>query len=1046
MATELHQAYTRGRWRGWAAPAAGLVIVAIVGFNTFYAVGQDARGGEVELIVRGPDGRPLAGSRVIIVPAARASDGGQTHELAVQSDGEGRVHFRWTSGVVRQMDVRVEGVGYGFAGASEVLADRTVKAPLAPLAPFGAVMGTLPAGLAGARTVVRLQSVNNTYEQEVTVPFVADGRFRAAVRAGRWRITASDGAKRLAELDGSIAIAPGQDIKGLVLHAPLPEPARKLEADGAAIDNQATAWAKGTVRDEAGRGLPGAAVYAVAVYAGGTRMYETVAKTTTDATGRYEIRGDANIKAFSASVVASLPGRPPAWGWSQSPGAGAAGKPAPDIDLAIPAKGAALEVTVRRDGQAVTGVSVIAWLEGVDLRDQWAAGTGAPERREVEAIVHPIRPVDRNGVARFEGLLPGQYRIVAATGDVDRVRDIQDSSLWETPDPYGMAEGVAVRVGSATTYRMNIYPQAIRVPMKVLRGDGRSLTTGNVFDYSSPAVGEWGRSVETKANGVIEGTFESLGLRHVSFKYRDSAIGTMRPGDEPYYEATGMVGASHLLEIKARAPARFTAMPYDPGSVVVELRNAAGRPTRGVIELDDESGRCVFAGSTDSAGLVRFDGVPAAKYVVRNYIAGEVPPDLGGGESPLPPPEQWTGRSAALSQRIEVTANSERQALVRSEPVGYVYGVVKPAAGHTAAYYYVGLSSADGSRETPVHYRASTGEFVAGPVAPGKVTVILWLEVGNGQSAKQEATVEAGKAARVELTAQESGGLAPAKSTPGARLEGRVLLHDGKTPALAARIMLLGPPDAAPILSGMIDARGAIHSRKMSRAQNPGRGDLAEPVAVAWAPGYCGAVIRPIGTGNEPLELVLPAPVSLRGKVTIAGLAPPGRNEGIRVMAGYLGKGSLNSYLSVQTIAQPDGTFELAGLAPGKYEVQAALDDIWLSESLTVTVADAPLEPVTLTVGTPGGPLVVRVVGNGGKPMRNRAVTIDRPRGPLSALLWPTEWLTDGGGEVWIPALEAGQHTVRVPRTTRTGEATVLRLPVDDAVALQIQIDERANP
>jgi hypothetical protein len=524
-----------------------------------------------------------------------------------------------------------------------------------------------------------------------------------------------------------------------------------------------------------------------------------------------------------------------------------------------------------------------------------------------------------------------------------------------------------------------------------------------------------------------------------------------------------MVGASHLLEIKGKVPAKFTTLRLDPAVLSVELRDANGNRAKGVVEIDDQTHRRAFAGSTDASGSIRFEGVQTGKYIVRSFINGDAAIDLGTGETPLPPADQLQRRSASLSQHIEATANTQQSITISAQPVGYVTGTVKPAAGHTAAEYYVVASSGD--ENFPVHYRPSTGEFVAGPFAAGKVKITVWpsrvAAEDQKECASQDENIIAGKVAHVELTARAPGAAVPA-GAPGAakpgvrlpwiggpaiRLAGKVLMHDGKTPALSARVMLLGPPDAEPILSGLTDAAGTIHSRQLPRLQRDTTGDLKEPVVVAWLPGFAGAVTKPVPRdGVDGLELVLPAPVSVKGKVTIAGLAPPGRNERIRVMAGYIGKGALSEYLSVETIAQPDGTFELSGLTPGKYEIQAALDDLWLSESVPLTVAQTAPAPVTLNIGTPGGPLTVRIVGNGGKPMKAREVVIDRPKGPLNSLLWPAQWLTDGAGEIWIPALEAGQHTVHVPRTTRTGEATVLSLPVDSAVALQIQIDEKANP
>jgi hypothetical protein len=596
--------------------------------------------------------------------------------------------------------------------------------------------------------------------------------------------------------------------------------------------------------------------------------------------------------------------------------------------------------------------------------------------------------------------------------------------------------------------------------MQVAKGDGKPLTPATVFEYTSPAVGEWGRSVEFKPNGSLVGRFESPGLRRVSFKYRDSGIGAMRPGEEPYYEASGMVGASHLLELKAKVPAKFTAMRFEPGSVVVELRDAAGQRTRGVIEIEETSGRCAFAGSTDSSGTVHFEGIQTGQYIVRSYPNSEQRVDLGVGESPLPTLDQLKGKTATLNKRLDVTANSEKLITLRADLVGYVIGSVKPAAGHTPAEYTLAASSA-GDNDIPVRYRPATGDFVAGPFPAGKtrITVLVAGERSEDQleCASQELNIDAGKVAQISLSAKAPADAAlPASATaPGARLPwrgpavqltGRVLMHDGKTPALSARVMLLGPPDAEPILSGLTDALGNIHARRMPRFERQTTGDMKEPAFIAWLPGSCGAITAAPRQGALGLDLILPSPVTLKGKVTLAGLPIPGRDEKIRVMAGYQGKGVLNDYLSVQTIAQPDGTFELSGLTPGTYLVQAAMDDLWLSESTTVTIADAAPAPVTLDIGKPGGPLTVRIVGNGGKPMKARPVIIDRPKGPLNSLLWPAQWLTDGAGEVWIPALEAGQHTVRVPRTTRTGEASVPGLPVDSAVALQIQIDEKTNP
>jgi hypothetical protein len=64
-------------------------------------------------------------------------------------------------------------------------------------------------------------------------------------------------------------------------------------------------------------------------------------------------------------------------------------------------------------------------------------------------------------------------------------------------------------------------------------------------------------------------------------------------------------------------------------------------------------------------------------------------------------------------------------------------------------------------------------------------------------------------------------------------------------------------------------------------------------------------------------------------------------------------------------------------------------------------------------------------------------VELMRPAGPLAELLWPTSFPIDGAGRAYLPALEAGEHTVRLGKDSRTfkvlplstsgGEPTIVR-------------------
>jgi hypothetical protein len=73
-----------------------------------------------------------------------------------------------------------------------------------------------------------------------------------------------------------------------------------------------------------------------------------------------------------------------------------------------------------------------------------------------------------------------------------------------------------------------------------------------------------------------------------------------------------------------------------------------------------------------------------------------------------------------------------------------------------------------------------------------------------------------------------------------------------------------------------------------------------------------------------------------------------------------------------------------------------------------------------------------------GKPLCGVAVTVDRPAGPLTEMDWPAEFTSDGAGDVWIPALEAGKHTVRLKDNAATADFTVPPLPAATSVTVNL--------
>src|SRR5262249_23725285 len=156
------------------------------------------------------------------------------------------------------------------------------------------------------------------------------------------------------------------------------------------------------------------------------------------------------------------------------------------------------------------------------------------------------------------------------------------------------------------------------------------------------------------------------------------------------------------------------------------------------------------------------------------------------------------------------------------------------------------------------------------------------------------------------------------------------------------QILYFQPDRPEPIFVGIADALGTIRSRGLWISMNHVPPDTAEspkePVVVAFLPGATGAVIAPPAKPGQPLKLVLPEARRLEGWVTVGGKVCASAKGTVRILAVYQGKGKLDDTLSVQTTADADGKFELAGLSQGTYKVQAVLDEIWLSQTMTLEV------------------------------------------------------------------------------------------------------------
>ncbi len=166
----------------------------------------------------------------------------------------------------------------------------------------------------------------------------------------------------------------------------------------------------------------------------------------------------------------------------------------------------------------------------------------------------------------------------------------------------------------------------------------------------------------------------------------------------------------------------------------------------------------------------------------------------------------------------------------------------------------------------------------------------------------------------------------------------------------------------------------------------------------------------------------------MRGKVTVDGQPVSSINSSFRVFAAYQGHGNLNDLLSVDATPQADGTFELRGLTPGTYLVQAARDGIWMSKPETLVVSNGSLPDLGLDIPEPGAAVDLTIVDKAGKRVPYAEIKIQGADGPLAHRLWPEMIIADCSGCLHLEGLSAGRLSLII---CPTQSSVVGSIPVD---------------
>lgn len=1015
--------------------------------------------GEVEVLVRGPDGAAVVDQAVRVYSAVAPHDffsGGSGVEFRGRTDGAGTFRLRWYEGVLR-LHVLVPDIGFGSTGTFEVLPGKTTRASLPPLARFARVEGTVdPKLLQPGLSVGRLPDpITPRVWERGQAELDDQGRFVLTDTVpGTFEVAALAPGKVQYPRPNRVRVRvePGQTLRGIVIRPtepanvpqargrPSASPAEAASPVGGPRPKQDVVWVEGTARDAAGRGVAEAAVAVRTAYSGGVRMYERVEETTTDAQGHYRISGPLLDAMISLVVIVHARGRLPVVAYAPAPSA-ATPKRAP-LDVTLPEEGAhgTIRVRVLKDGKPHPGASVQLVSEGVTDLGMWAAETGksSPASRAMDSAFYPRATTGADGRASFANLFPGTYQLDASSalppGAVGRPdRDDRER---------GHAQGIGVAAGQVVETEVALYPPSLKVPIQIVRPDDAPVVAQTLSLSLGLRSPSGSTMLKLDDHGVGTYAFSARGLWAVDVRFRDTPLQSFPVDTEPFYQAEALLPVSPSAALPE--PIVLKGTRRERGGIRAELRDADGKPVRGSVMIVTRlhlDRRLDQAASTDAQGVARFADLPHGRYLLRGSIDGLVPATIPG-PGPLPEDDALVNQVAFADEPVVVEPGIEARVVLQPRRVGYIRGTLKPPAERNVADYRV-LPPTDPitTLESGQGVDAGSGTFVSGPYRAGRVTLRMVRVVENDRDqtlGDEVVEIPAGGVARVELHPPDAPEPAkgPSVDGPGRAMlgmggvtyltevppgtGGTVFLADGATPAFGARGLLIVPGQAQRAASAVSDGAGKLSWRGRWVSSPPRRrdgGPAAKPSAVVWLPGRSGATVVEVEPG-QPFRAVLPAPLEVRGSVTLAGRPSAGADARLRVFAAHQGRGDLDAALSLETTADAQGQFALRGVTPGRYQVQAARDGIWLSPSVIVDVNAAnPPGALTLDIPEPGAPIALEVVDREGRPVPGRSLTLARPEGPL-AELWPSTLRTDTAGRLTLWGLEAGTHSLRIDGET----------------------------
>jgi hypothetical protein len=348
-----------------------------------------------------------------------------------------------------------------------------------------------------------------------------------------------------------VPTTPGAPVAPLVL---APEQFTTIPLNRAATDIDCD----GYVLDCYGHPVSGATVYAVADRATwGPPISPIVRRGKTSETGFYHVLAVPVTSYLGVTMVAAEQ--------NFAPEIDAVNQPSVEqhkmiTNLVLRGPGGDLSVEVTNNNGPVSGAKVLLSSDNKDKNGLYSLyderNVSDPPTASLKQLLTPLVTADAHGMAHFQDLLPGRWKIIASQSpDRDSLQNILIYDTGGDEFDYSVADGISVQAGRERYFNLKILAESNTVTCQILRPNGAAYSGPSLnFTFSRGHGGRYGwGGMGAGPPGYSTVIYQAGidGLWHVTFHFKDDPT-VSAASNNLFDDAEGVFALSPSLNLSSR--------------------------------------------------------------------------------------------------------------------------------------------------------------------------------------------------------------------------------------------------------------------------------------------------------------------------------------------------------------------------------------------------------------------------------------------------------------------------------------------------------------